>query len=151
MFAKWILKRLENNKEWKMFCLLLFELLSIAILFCHITFVKKTCICFHFSPLCLMEKFLTGIIPSASFYVQDPRLLEIFPTLIHYDGKVNLTGFFLMKFSYSWNYFLSTDQEELRKMLENCLKGGVPAAVKGKKVNIVVERSWNFVKSFDEF
>jgi hypothetical protein len=31
-------------------------------------------------------------------------------------------------------YFLSTDQEELRKMLENCLKGGVPAAVKGKKV-----------------
>merc|ERR1712203_317991 len=25
------------------------------------------------------------------------------------------------------------DQEELRKMLENCLKGGVPASVKGKK------------------
>ena len=49
-----------------------------------------------------------------------------------------------MKFSHSWNYFLSTDQEELRKMLENCLKGGVPAAVKGKKVYLVVEQSWNF-------
>ena len=135
--------RLENNKKWNNLCLLLFELLSIS-LFCHITFQKKkTCICFHFSPLCLMEKFLTGIIPSASFYVQDPRLLEIFPTLIHYDGKVNLTGFF-MKFIHSWNYFLLTDQEELRKMLENCLKGGVPAAVKGKKVYLVVEQSWNF-------
>ena len=106
---------------------------------------KNPCICFHFSPLCLMEKFLTGIIPSASFYVQDPRLLEIFPTLIHYDGKVNLTGYFFMKFSYSWNYFLSTDQEELRKMLENCLKGGVPAAVKGKKVYLVVDQSWNLL------
>ena len=86
-----------------------------------------------------MEKFLTGIIPSASFYVQDPRLLEIFPTLIHYDGKVNLTGFFyevypLMKL-FSLNRSRRT-QKNARKLFErrrsSCSK---------RKKGIVVEQS----------
>ena len=64
---------------------------------------------------------------------------------LRWEGKFN--RIFSMKFSHSWNYFLSTDQEELRKMLENCLKGGVPAAVKGKKVYLFVQQSFRLIDS----
>ena len=116
--AKWTLKsiwKLKITRSETIFVLLCsnyFQLL--LILSYHIC--KKPCICFHFSPVTLMEKNLTGIIPSASFYVQDPRLLEIFPTLIHYDGKVNLTGFFLWSLATHETIF----SQQIKKNSEKC-------------------------------
>lgn len=130
-------------KKWNNLCPLLLELLSIAILSYHIC--KKNMYLFSFqSPM------FDGKVPlwhhSKCFFLRArPQAvgdISHFDSL-RWEGKFN--RIFSMKFSHSWNYLLSTDQEELRKMLENCLKGGVPAAVKGKKVYLFVQQSWNLL------
>ena len=146
--------KVENNKNWNNLCPLLFELLSITtFLSYHIS--KKNMYLFSFQSHQFDGKVPHWYHTKCFFLRARPQAvgdISHFDSL-RWEGKFN--RIFSMKFGHSWNYFLSTDQEELRKMLENCLKGGVPAAVKGKKVYLVVEQSWNllcnFVMSFGEF